>query len=118
MATHEEIHDSLVAFCEGYNSNEKLKAMNRDWDRTVLVRATDVVSEHTLTLQGGDLTLSEGAPQTTPHLTVLGDSETLVDLFYGDITPTEPYLKGSLKVRGEEDDVLRLDFISLMIWGE
>lgn len=118
MASHEEIYDSLVVFCEGYNKNEKLKAMNRDWDRTVLIRATDLSSVFTLTVKDGDLSMNEGPPPGQAHLTVVGDSEMLVDLFYGDITPTEPYLKGTLKVLGEEDDVLRLDFISLMIWGE
>jgi hypothetical protein len=39
-------------------------------------------------------------------------------MFYGDITPTQPYLNGTLKVLGTEDDIVRLDFISLMIWGE
>jgi hypothetical protein len=41
-----------------------------------------------------------------------------VDLFSGRITPTEPYLNGTLRVLGSEEDVMRLDFISLMIWGE
>jgi hypothetical protein len=39
-------------------------------------------------------------------------------MFFGDITPTEPYLNGSLKILGSEDDITRLDFISLLIWGE
>ncbi|MBC7106978.1 MAG: sterol carrier protein, partial [Firmicutes bacterium] len=38
MASHEEITDSLKAFVDGYNRNAQLKAMNRDWNRTVLIR--------------------------------------------------------------------------------
>jgi hypothetical protein len=49
---------------------------------------------------------------------VISDSETLADIFYGDITPTGPYNNGTLRIIGSEDDIIRLDFISLMIWGE
>ncbi|HHW44706.1 sterol carrier protein [Desulfofundulus thermobenzoicus] len=117
MASHAEITASLQAFQEGYNKNERLKTMNRDWNRVVLVKATDITSEHTLQLKDGELSVREGAPEK-PDLTVISDSETLADLFYGDITPTEPYMNGTLKILGSEDDIVRLDFISLMIWGE
>ncbi|MEW5897961.1 MAG: SCP2 sterol-binding domain-containing protein [Bacillota bacterium] len=117
MASHLEIKESLQAFLENYNRNERLKIMNKDWNRVILVRANDIPSEHTLVLSGGNLSVYEGAREN-PDLTVIADSETLADLFYGDITPTEPYLNGSLKVLGAEDDIVRLDFISLMIWGE
>lgn len=117
MASHEEITNSLKAFVEGYNRNTQLKAMNRDWNRTVLVQATDVPSQHTLVLRDGELTLLEGKAGEA-DLTVTAESDLLTRLFYGEITPTEPYLNGTLKVLGREEDVIRLDFISLMIWGE
>jgi putative sterol carrier protein len=117
LATHEEITASLLAFQEGYNKNERLKIMNRDWDRVVLVQASDIPSQHTLELRNGELSVREGAPPRA-DLTVISDSETLADLFYGDITPTEPYMNGTLKIIGSEDDIVHLDFISLMIWGE
>jgi putative sterol carrier protein len=117
MATHEEITESLMAFTENYNKNERLKIMNKDWNRIVVVQATDVESLHTLTLLDGVVSLKEGK-SNDPDLTVISDSETLADIFYGDITPTEPYNNGSLRIIGSEDDIIRLDFISLMIWGE
>lgn len=118
MATHEEITGSLQAFLEGYQKNKKLAIMNKDWNRLILIKATDEDSNHTLRLQDGVLTVSEGAPAESPDLVVTSDSETLADLFYGDITPTEPYMNGTLLIKGSEDDIVRLDFISLMIWGE
>lgn len=117
MASHQEIKASLQAFLDSYNKNERVRMMNRDWNRVILIRANDVNSEHTLVLSEGNLFLYEGV-QGEPDLTVIADSETLADLFYGDITPTGPYLNGTLKVVGSEDDIVRLDFISLMIWGE
>lgn len=117
MATHEEIAESLRTFQESYQKNQQLKMMNRDWNRVILIKATDIPSEHTLILKDGELMVKEGGIES-PDLTVTADSDTIADLFFGDITPTEPYLNGSLKIFGSEDDIIRLDFISLMIWGE
>ncbi|RJQ26285.1 MAG: sterol carrier protein [Peptococcaceae bacterium] len=117
MAEHGEITESLKVFRDNFNQNERLKKMNQDWDRVITIKATDIDSLHTLTLKKGDLSLQEGASEN-PDLVVVSDSETLADLFYGDTTPTEPYLNGTLKIQGSEDDIIRLDFISLMIWGE
>ncbi len=117
MATHQEITESLKAFVEGYSKNQRLKIMNRDWDRNVLVLADDTESVHTLVLKDGELSFSEGKT-AEPDLTVISGSDTLADMFFGDITPTEPYMNGTLRIIGSEDDILRLDFISLLIWGE
>ncbi|OPX84331.1 MAG: SCP-2 sterol transfer family protein [Pelotomaculum sp. PtaB.Bin104] len=117
LATHAEITESLRVFQDKYNQNDRLKVMNRDWDRVVEIRATDINSLHTFTVKNGVVSLAEGAAEQ-PDLTVISDSETLADIFYGDITPTDPYNNGTLKIMGQEDDIIRLDFISLMIWGE
>ena len=74
MATHEEITESMKVFTENYNKNERLKIMNRDWNRIVVVQATDVDSLHTLTLVDGVVSLKEGK-SNDPDLTVISDSE-------------------------------------------
>ncbi len=86
MATHVEITESLQAFQKSYQENEKLKLMNKDWNRTVLVLANDIESVHTLILNEGELTLQEGR-QGEPDLTVTSSSDILVDMFFGDIAP-------------------------------
>ncbi|MFZ5642015.1 MAG: SCP2 sterol-binding domain-containing protein [Bacillota bacterium] len=117
MATHQEITESLEAFEEAYSKNARLKVMNRDWDRNVLILADDTESQHTLILKEGELSFTEGKT-AEPDLTVISNSDILADMFFGDITPTEPYMNGTLRIIGSEDDILRLDFISLLIWGE
>jgi putative sterol carrier protein len=117
MATHREINESLKAFQQEYSANSRVKAMNRDWDRNVLILADDIESSHTLVLKDGELSVSEGKT-AQPDLTVISKSDVLADMFFGDITPTEPYMNGTLRIIGSEDDIIRLDFISLLIWGE
>ncbi len=118
MATHEELRESLTTFTDTYNGNSRLKVMNRDWDRLVEIRATDVDSLHTLIVKEGALSYREGAPPQNPDLTIISDSEILADVFYGDLNPIAPYNDGTLRIMGSEDDITRLDFIILMLWGE
>lgn len=117
MADHQEITESLRAFQKAYSDNPRLVTMNRDWNRRVLVLADDVESSHVLILKDGVLSVDEGSIED-PDLTVISSSDILADMFFGDITPTEPYLNGTLRIIGSEDDIVRLDVISLLIWGE
>ncbi|MBX5475801.1 MAG: SCP2 sterol-binding domain-containing protein [Clostridia bacterium] len=118
MATVQELHDALRDFAERYAAEPRLKVMNRDWDRVIHVAPTDLAGgDFTLTLKDGDLSLQKGAPEHA-HMVVRADSETLTDLFYGDISPTEPYMDGRLRIEASEEDTMRLDVITLMIWGE
>lgn len=117
MATEEELQASLEAFCQSCNENERLKVMNQGWNRNINIQATDTDAKFSIIYQDGIANSKPGLAEGA-DLTVQSDSETLADIFYGDITPTEPYNNGTLKVLGSEEDVMRLDFISLMIWGE
>ena len=117
MASIEELEASLESFCQSCNENEKLKMMNRDWNRQINIKADDINAEFTIVYEDGNAAFRHGLTAGA-ELTVQSDSETLADIFYGDITPAEPYNNGTLKVLGSEEDILRLDFISLMIWGE
>jgi putative sterol carrier protein len=117
MATHQEMHDSLLNFQELHNENAQLQKMNKDWNRTMLVQTTDTNDLFTIDLQNGVVTIAEGAPQAY-QMALIADSETLCNLFFGEIGPTQPYMDGTLKVKGTEEDVLRLDFVTAMIWGE
>lgn len=117
MATQEELAASLVVFCQNCNQNERLGVMNRDWNRRINIRATDLEVAFNINYREGLASLENGL-FAEAELTVEGDSEVLADLFYGVITPVEPYMDGTLRVTGSEEDIMRLDFISLMIWGE
>ncbi|MCR4420309.1 MAG: SCP2 sterol-binding domain-containing protein [Clostridia bacterium] len=119
MATHEELGECLADFRDRCNADPQLRRLLLDWDRDILVQATDADSSYVLTVRDGTVYLDHrGGEVGRPDVTVSAEIALLVELFSGRITPTEPYLNGTLKVLGTEEDVMRLDFISLMIWGE
>ncbi len=54
--TAEEVRESLESFATSCNENERLKAMIKDWNRVMHIRATDLKSDAdlTLTTKNGD----------------------------------------------------------------
>ncbi|MDA8345649.1 MAG: sterol carrier protein [Thermaerobacter sp.] len=117
-ASKERLFAALDLFREKVNENARLRQMNRDWNRDIAVVAKDLVGvEASISMRAG---LMEWQPQSAenPHIVLTAPADVLIGIFRGDSTPTEPYLDGSLTLRGTQEDVLRLDFVSLMIWGE
>ncbi|MGE5590662.1 MAG: SCP2 sterol-binding domain-containing protein [Bacillota bacterium] len=80
------------------------------------MQATDLPAEYGLDLKDGVVHFME-QPPANPDLVVSSDGETLTSMFYGEISPSEPYMDGTLKVTGSEEDLIRLDFVTAMIWG-
>jgi putative sterol carrier protein len=105
--------ERFATLCEG---NERLRAMNRDWRRTVVVRP-DGGEPVWLRYDAGRVWLLQ-EPAVEADLEVEGPPAVLLDVFSGRTAPTEPYMAGDLRVHGSQDDMMRLDIITLLIWGE
>jgi putative sterol carrier protein len=116
MASAQEVRDSLDSFAESCNENAQLRIMNKDWNRTIDIHATDHDESFTILTQDGQVTVLDGKPASADMI-VEGDSELLTQIFYGEVSPTEPYNDGTLTVHGAEQDVLHLDFITAILWG-
>ena len=115
MATAEELQDSLESFAESCNENTRLMAMIKDWNRVMHIQATDLGTGAALVTQDGAVTTTPGAPGSA-DLVLLADSEVLTQIFYGELSPNDPYNDGTLRIQGPEDDIVRLDFVIAMLW--
>ncbi len=109
--------DVLQEFVERCNANPRLTAMNRDWTRDVAILATDTGEIFWIQSAEGQLSAGAGA-KSGADLEIRADGDVLAAIFSGQMAPTEPYNQGDLLVHGSQDDLLRLDVITLMIWGE
>lgn len=107
----------LGEFAQSCNRNERLRTMNRDWTRTVAILSDDTGTRHWLASEAGEITVGEGDPPRSPDLEVRAPENILRAIFSGEMTPTEPYNAGDLLVRGSQDDLMRLDIITLLVWG-
>ncbi len=115
MASAEELQDSLESFAKNCNENARLMAMIKDWNRTLHIHATDLGTDATLTTKDGTMAMQTGAPASA-DLALQSTSDILTEIFYGEVSPNEPYNAGTLRIQGPESDIVRLDFVIAMLW--
>jgi putative sterol carrier protein len=64
----------------------------------------------------GEITAFQVGQDGTPDIVVQATSEDLCDMFWGDLNPSQKYLRGEIIVKASQEDVMRLDAISMIIW--
>ena len=47
-------------------------------------------------------------------MVVTGSSEDFCDMFWGDLNPSEKYMSGEITLLGSQQDVMRIDAISMV----
>ncbi len=117
MTDASEMTGVLHLFVEQFNRSAELPQMTTGWNRTILVRARDAGWVRALRVENGSVRNLERAPAQA-EIVLEGPSDTLASIFRGEMSPTEPYMDGSLVVRSTEADMLKLDVFTLMVWGE
>jgi putative sterol carrier protein len=113
--------DCLRAFQKTFNGNEQVKKLIKGWNRSLVLKATDTGAGLTVIVNDLMVTdVNEGArdeddDDETIHLQASED--TLVRIFSGDYNPANALIDGELAVFSSEKDKVKLEAISIVIWG-
>lgn len=118
MADWSEIHEALDDYTKSCNTNERLRKMQRDWTRLLHFVCSDSGLHFTMVVVGGEIVRVVEGHEGVPDIIVTTDSEVFCDMFWGDLNPVQKYLRGEIKVKGSQEDVMRLDAISYVIWPD
>ena len=119
MAEAKEVLEAMAEYAKLSNSNTRLKKMNRDWSKVIQFHANDLNQDFTMIVKAGEvLETRAGIPTDPPDIVISSTSEVFCDMFWGDLNPTQKYLTGELQVKGSQEDIMRLDAISAVIWPE
>jgi putative sterol carrier protein len=108
--------EALQQFADRCTNDARVREMNRDWTRRVSLLCDDTASRYYLISDAGIVTSGVGEIDN-PDLIIQSREDILSQVFSGTLTPTEPYNAGDLLVRGQQDDLMRLDILTLLIWG-
>jgi putative sterol carrier protein len=118
MATSQEILEALADYQVQCNDNKRLRKMQRDWSKLIHFAADDTKDQFTMSVVKGEI-VSFGAGATgAPDIIVNAKSEDLCDMFWGDLNPSQKYLQGEIRVKASQEDVVRLDAITMIIWPD
>ena len=117
MATKEELREALDDYVMQARQSERVVRSLRNWNCTIYIEATDIGAGYTMVIKDSTASLHDGAFEQ-PDLIVRGSSEDLTDIFWCDANPAGTYMQGAVKVQGSQENVMRLDAMSLMIYME
>jgi len=118
MATEKEILDALADYQVQCNNNKRLRRMQRDWSKLLHFVAEDTGDVFTMNVVKGEIISNEAGAKGTPDIIVTTHSESLCDMFWGDLNPSQKYLDGEIRVKASQEDVVRLDAITMIIWPD
>ncbi|HLN65634.1 MAG TPA: SCP2 sterol-binding domain-containing protein [Symbiobacteriaceae bacterium] len=118
MATSSEILDALGDYQVQCNQNARLRRMQKDWTKRLHFQATDTGDGFTMVVVEGEITAFSAGHEGTPDILVQATSEDLCDMFWGDLNPSQKYLRGEILVKATPEDVMRLDAITMIIWPQ
>jgi putative sterol carrier protein len=118
MASWDELEEALADYTTSCNTNERLRRMQRDWSKVLHFVCADTGDIFTMDVVAGEITRTTAGHDGVPDIVVTTDSETFCDMFWGDLNPVAKYLRGEIQVKGSQEDVMRLDAISFVIWPD
>jgi putative sterol carrier protein len=118
MAEWGELAEALADYTVTCNGNERLRKMQRDWSRTLHFICADTGTTFSMMVDRGEILSAPEGHVGTPDIVVTAGSETFCDMFWGDLNPVQKYLRGEITVKGSQEDVMRLDAISFVIWPD
>lgn len=118
MADRQEILEALADYQRQCNENARLRRMQRDWTRCLHFHASDTGDAFTMVVTAGEIVSYGLGTEGDPDIAVTATSEDLCNMFWGDLNPSQKYLRGEITVRAVPEDVMRLDAIAMIIWPE
>ena len=115
-----DLRECLEDFQQRFNTNGRVRKLVKNWDRQVLVEATDTGAVYTMHIEDAELRRidegrAEGDDEYLVHLQA--SNETLMEIFSGNYNPSTALLDGMLSVFSNERDKVKLEACAMVIWG-
>jgi putative sterol carrier protein len=114
LASTEELLEAYAEWRTRSNVNTRLTKMVQGWDRVIHFTTTDTEQAFTMQIEGQQLSGLTVGHEGQPDVVVTGTSEDFCDLFWGDLNPSEKYMSGEITLLGSQQDVMRIDAISMV----
>ncbi|MDB5339987.1 MAG: hypothetical protein JWN70_5606 [Planctomycetaceae bacterium] len=115
----QSLYDCLAEFQQRFNAHTRVKKLVVNWDRSIVVEATDSASVATMMIKELHVTevLSGAHPDTSNPIHLQAGESALIRIFSGDYNPAHALIEGDLAVFSSEKDKVKLEAITMVIWG-
>lgn len=112
------IRTVLVDFQAKVNENERIERILNGWSPNIVVEPRGADEEYTMVVAQSKITEVLDGRQTAEHLVhVAAEPDVILQVFTGELNPSEAVLDGILSVFASDKDQVKLDAITLVLWG-
>lgn len=116
QSTH--LQDTLNDFGELANSTPRIRQLLNGWEPTLVVQSRDDSTTFSTTIRNQDILPWQSGDMAADHqITLCAQQDVLEKIFTGKLNPARAHLDGTLEVFADDRDQVKLDAISLILWG-
>jgi hypothetical protein len=110
--------ETLAQFRAKVNDDSRLKGILRGWEPVIMIEVLGTGWKWYLPVRDCRIAEIKSDFQDAAHLVQLRASEeALIAIFDGRFNPAEAFLNGDLEIFATDNDQVKLDAISLLLWG-
>ncbi|TPW09166.1 MAG: hypothetical protein FD130_2634 [Halothiobacillaceae bacterium] len=113
-----DIEQTLKTFQAKVNAHASLRSLLKGWEPTIIVESTDSQKVFSLPVRNQKIDAVWSHRHDDHHEVLVRGAEALLEaVFSGKTNPARAHLDGLLGVFGSDRDQVKLDSISLVLWG-
>ena len=112
------LQSHLKSFSEKVNKTKQLRVLLKKWSPEIIVKSDNSNELYSLEVYESIIKDIHTKEQNHDHVIRLeANSEVLEEIFSGQRNPARASVDGLLKIYGSNKDEVKLDAISLILWG-
>jgi len=117
-APDNELVGTLQAFKVKANAHPRIPSLIKGWEPTIVLESSDSGQRRYMRVQSGQIQAIGDEGDANAHTVHLrATDEVLQSVFDGRSNPAEAFLDGALEIFATDKDQVKLDAISLVLWG-
>jgi len=112
------LNEHLKTFSERVNETKQLRVLLKKWSPEIVIKPEDGTEIFSLDVQESLIKGIHASELNREHVIRLeGETAILEEIFSGKRNPARASIDGLLKIYGSNKDEVKLDAISLILWG-
>lgn len=112
------LKEILNSFQTKVNANERIGRILKGWSPNIYVEPRGSGEDYTMVVSESKITAVLDGRQQADHLVhVTAEPAVIQQVFTGELNPSEAVLDGLLSVFASDKDQVKLDAITLVLWG-
>lgn len=112
------LQNHLHKFISDVNAMPRMRSLLKGWQPQVVIQTSDSDELYSFNVYDSFLSELGTSNEEYPHTVILRGREDILNrVFSGELNPARAHLDGELDVFGSDRDEVKLDAISLILWG-